>query len=70
MPAPGFPSQNPRRNKPNTVRSPVTGSLMEWMQWNFPDVYAQVKKVRRHPIRDYKSKDYAKQHPSATGRTP
>jgi hypothetical protein len=43
---------------------------MEWMQWNFPDVYAQVKKVRKQPIKDYKSADYASQHPTMTGRTP
>jgi len=70
MPAQGFPSQNPKRNIPNTVRSPVQGGLMEWLSWNFPGVYNQVKNVKRDKMQDYKSADYAKQHPFVSGRTP
>jgi len=70
MPTPGWPSQNPLRNRPNTVRSPVNGSLMEWLSWNFPTVYNTVSKVKKDSIRDYKSSDYAKQHPTMTGRVP
>lgn len=70
MPAPGFPSQNPRRNRGNSVRPPVNGGLMEWMEWNFPTVFKKVKKVKRDTIVDYKSSDYAKQHPTQSGSTP
>lgn len=70
MPAPGFPSQNPRRNVANSVRTPVQGGLMEWLSWNFPTVYAKVSGIKRDTIKDYKSKDYARQHPTQSGRTP
>ncbi len=71
MTAPGFPSQNPARQGRGNVRSPINqGSLMEWMKWNFPSVYAKVSKNKRDTIKDYKSSDYAKQHPTQSGRTP
>lgn len=70
MPAPGFPSQDPRKNRGNSVRSPVQGGLVDWMRWNFPDVYEKVASVKRDTRTDYKSQDYASQHPTQSGRTP
>jgi hypothetical protein len=70
MPAPGFPSENPRRNRSNSVRPPVSGTLMEYLEWAFPTVYKQVKRTPKDGMRDFKSTDYATQHPSQTGRVP
>ena len=70
MSAPGFPSQNPRKNRGNGIRTPVNGGLMEWLSWNFSTVYDKVGKVKRDTIQDYKSSDYASQFPNSSGRTP
>jgi len=70
MPAPGFPSQNPARNTPG-VRPPTSGgTLLEWLKWRFPSVATQVEGIKHDTREDYKSADYAKQHPGKTGRTP
>ena len=66
----GFPSRNPALNGGRKdIRPPADGgSLMEWLSWNFPDTYAQVKKEAKQDTKvDYKSSDYAKQHPNNSG---
>jgi len=68
MSAQGFPSRNPALSGTNKGIAPVASqsSLMEWLSWNFPEVYNQVKtEAKQDSKSDFKSMDYYLQHPAS-----
>jgi hypothetical protein len=66
--AKGFPSRNPR--KQGGIVKPVTGSLREWLSWNFPTVSKQLEGITQDAIVDNKGTKYNRKHPINTGVVP
>lgn len=67
--AKGFPTK--QDENPKSIRPPVPGgTLMEYMEKNFPTVATQVKNVKRHPIRDMRDSKQTRKTPTQSGRFP
>lgn len=65
----GFPTQ--QDEAPKSIRPPAPqGTLVSYMEKNFPEVAKQVKKVVRHPKRDMRDSKQTRKTPTQSGRYP
>lgn len=68
--AKGFPTQNPPKGVPG-IRPPAqSGSLMYYLEKNFPDVAKRVQGIHQHGVVDRKDSKYARKFPQRSGRVP